>query len=219
MARTKRARDTPPECHPDRPHQAKGLCGPCYMKQYDRTRDKERRRKNPEDYAPNFRKPPTKPKRKADCHPDKPHVALGLCRSCYQKDRPERDRAACHPDRPVVANDLCGACNSRNTYWNNPEKYREAQRDRQLESRRKIREEMIEAYGGRCACRWCPETNHEFLTLDHVNGDGKEHRKKVGSHAYADLRRRGWPQDGYRLLCWNCNAMTRFGRVCPHEYN
>ena len=31
------------------------------------------------------------------------------------------------------------------------------------------------------------------------------------------LRRRGWPKDGYTLLCWNCNAMTRFGRTCPHE--
>jgi hypothetical protein len=40
---------------------------------------------------------------------------------------------------------------------------------------------------------------------------------KVGRHTYADLRRRRWPQEGYRLLCWNCNSMTRFGRTCPHE--
>lgn len=76
---------------------------------------------------------------------------------------------------------------------------------------------MVAAYGGRCACRNCPETDPAFLTLDHVNGDGKEHRAIVGSHAYADLRRRGWPQDGFRLLCWNCNSMTRFAQVCPHE--
>lgn len=41
---------------------------------------------------------------------------------------------------------------------------------------------------------------------------------KIGSHVYADLRRRGWPQEGYRLLCWNCNAMTRYGRTCPHVW-
>lgn len=76
---------------------------------------------------------------------------------------------------------------------------------------------MIEAYGGRCACRNCPETNTAFLTLEHVNGDGAEHRAKVGSHTYADLRRKGWPQDGYTLLCWNCNALKRYGRTCPHE--
>lgn len=60
------------------------------------------------------------------------------------------------------------------------------------------------------------ETNSEFLTLEHVNGDGKAHRMKIGSHTYADLRRRGSPQEGYTLLCWNCNAMTRGGRTCPH---
>lgn len=76
---------------------------------------------------------------------------------------------------------------------------------------------MVEAYGGRCVCVNCPETNPAFLTLDHVNGDGKAHRKKVGSHTYRDLKRQGWPKDGYRLLCWNCNAMIRFGDPCPHE--
>ena len=78
------------------------------------------------------------------------------------------------------------------------------------------RAELVEAYGGRCACPRCPETNQAFLTLEHVNGDGKAHRLKVGSHTYADLRRKGFPRDGYTLLCWNCNAATRFGRPCPH---
>lgn len=41
---------------------------------------------------------------------------------------------------------------------------------------------------------------------------------KVGSHIYAQLRREGYPQEGYRLLCWNCNAMTRGERPCPHEF-
>jgi len=76
---------------------------------------------------------------------------------------------------------------------------------------------MVAAYGGHCACPRCPETNPAFLTLEHLNGTGKAHRAKVGRHAYADLRRRGWPKEGYTLLCWNCNAMTRFGRTCPHE--
>jgi len=83
--------------------------------------------------------------------------------------------------------------------------------------RKRNRDELIEAYGGQCACANCPETNSAFLTLEHINGGGKQHRAVVGRHAYADLRRRGWPKEGYTLLCWNCNAMTRFGRICPHE--
>jgi len=82
--------------------------------------------------------------------------------------------------------------------------------------RQAVRAELIEAYGGKCTCPRCPEINPAFLTLEHVDGTGKEHRSQVGSHAYADLRRRGWPQEGYTLLCWNCNAMTRHGRTCPH---
>jgi hypothetical protein len=38
-----------------------------------------------------------------------------------------------------------------------------------------IREDVIAAYGGRCAC--CGEFERDFLTLDHVNNDGAEHRR------------------------------------------
>jgi hypothetical protein len=79
-----------------------------------------------------------------------------------------------------------------------------------------LRQELIEAYGGRCTCPRCPETSQAFLTLEHINGTGKAHRDVVGSHAYADLRKRGWPQDGYTLLCWNCNLASRLTGVCPH---
>jgi hypothetical protein len=116
-----------------------------------------------------------------------------------------------------LAKGLCHQCYSREKYWDDPEKYREEARKRGAEKRKRVRDEMVEAYGGRCACPNCPEANSAFLTLDHVNGDGKAHRVAMGSHTYADLRRRGWPKDGYRLLCWNCNAMTRGGRICPHE--
>jgi len=206
-----------PECHPDMPYQARGMCNPCYQKWYTQTgRKKKREKKDPSEYAPNYRRPPFKPPRNADCHPDRKHVGLGLCLACYQKDRPGRARAECHPERPVVAHGKCAMCLSRGQYWSDPEKYREKQRKAGADYRKRTRDQMIEAYGGRCACRNCPETNPAFLTLEHINRDGKEHRAKVGSHTYADLRRRGWPQEGYTLLCWNCNALQRFGKTCPH---
>lgn len=193
------------------------MCDPCYQAWYTKNKRSERERKDPSEYSANYRKPPIKPARVPDCHPDRPHVALGLCRACYQKDRVGRPRAACHPDRPVVANGQCGMCLSRRRYWDDPEKYRQSARESGVASRTRLRAELVAAYGGRCACTKCPETNPAFLTLDHINGDGRAHRMKLGSHTYADLRRRGWPREGYRLLCWNCNAMTRFGRTCPHE--
>ncbi len=86
------------------------------------------------------------------------------------------------------------------------------------EARRKqLRAEMILEYGSKCAC--CGESTWEFLTLDHVNGDGAKHRKEMnrsGVEIYALLKKQGWPKDRYRLLCMNCNfAIGRCG-YCPH---
>ncbi len=80
----------------------------------------------------------------------------------------------------------------------------------------KLRAQFIEAYGSRCAC--CGENRPEFLQLDHSNHDGALHRATFSGQVLFDLRRRGWPQEGYRLLCANCNFATkRPGMVCPHE--
>lgn len=213
-------------CHPDRARYAKDLCRQCYDRDYNANRRPPRKRKSyyvrkdPSEYAPNFRKPAHKPARVPDCHPDRAHVALGLCRACYQRDRAERPRATCeHSDRPAVADGKCNACYKLRAYWDSPEEARLKARESQGAIRKRVRDELVEAYGGKCACRNCPEANSAFLTLEHVNGDGKAHRMKMGSHTYADLRRRGFPQEGYTLLCWNCNAMTRNGRTCPHEEN
>ena len=78
-----------------------------------------------------------------------------------------------------------------------------------------LKAEMMAAYGGACSC--CGETNEVFLTLDHVGGGGAEHRKRVGPAVYGDLKKRGWPKDGFRVLCMNCNWASRGGAMCPHE--
>jgi hypothetical protein len=96
----------------------------------------------------------------------------------------------------------------------------EAARDSCRRSNRKLKEEMIKAYGGECEC--CAETEVEFLTLDHIHNDRKAHIKllntnSAGVHVYRDLRKRGWPRDKYRLLCMNCNFAIRYGGTCPHQ--
>lgn len=83
------------------------------------------------------------------------------------------------------------------------------------ERNRKLRDEVLAAYGGICAC--CGETERAFLQIDHINGDGAAHRrtlKRVKLDAW--LRQNGYPP-GFQVLCCNCN----FGRhlnsgICPH---
>lgn len=80
-----------------------------------------------------------------------------------------------------------------------------------------LREEFFEAYGGKCTC--CGDDIKEFLTLEHIYRDGKEHRKRSHSslQLYLELKAAGWPKDRYTLYCMNCNWATRFGAVCPHK--
>lgn len=79
-----------------------------------------------------------------------------------------------------------------------------------------LRAEVQAAYGGKCVC--CGEDRHEFLTIDHVNGGGSEHRRRMGSKTYRWLKKYKFPKEGFRLLCSNCNnALGLFG-YCPHEW-
>ena len=86
---------------------------------------------------------------------------------------------------------------------------------------RKLREDAFSAYGSACVC--CGETERAFLTIDHFGDDrGKKSSDKYfkrsirGTSEYLRLRRLGWPKEGVRILCFNCNCGRRNG-LCPHE--
>lgn len=83
----------------------------------------------------------------------------------------------------------------------------------------RITNEFFYYYGSICTC--CGENDRRFLTLEHLNRDGQEHRKRVGSMnrvaCFNDLKRRGWPREGYTVLCFNCNLGKAHNKgTCPH---
>ena len=87
------------------------------------------------------------------------------------------------------------------------------------EAQRRLRREVLVAYGGESpACACCGESIIEFLSIDHINGGGTQHRKEVGSsyRMYRWLKNNSFP-DGHRVLCHNCNQAMSWGRKCPHE--
>ena len=73
----------------------------------------------------------------------------------------------------------------------------------------KDREAALTHYGARCS--YCGEYIEPFLTIDHMNNDGAEHRRKLragghgGHEPCAWLRKNGYPV-GFQILCFNCNA-------------
>ena len=81
-----------------------------------------------------------------------------------------------------------------------------------------LRRETLTAYRGKCVC--CGESHADILTIDHVNNDGNDHRRQVGTGSafYSWLRKQGFPQDGrFQVLCFNCNRAKYYYGVCPHQ--
>lgn len=91
--------------------------------------------------------------------------------------------------------------------------------------------EALTHYSGgtpKCSCVGCCETHTEFLTIDHIDGGGGEHRRELSGPGSKDkrspgglafyywLRRNKYP-GGFRVLCWNCNCSRGLYGYCPHE--
>lgn len=71
---------------------------------------------------------------------------------------------------------------------------------------------------GDMCCVNCGENIYELLTIDHINGGGSKHRRKIesGSNFCLWLRRHNFPE-GLQILCYNCNMIKQ--RVTPERYN
>ena len=152
--------------------------------------------------------------------------------------------------KPLGHDYTCRECikaSDRQYYWANRQSYLERQRARQAANREvlraagrrwrqanrehavshlrnyraEVRALVFGHYGMACAC--CGTT--ESLTIDHINGDGEQHRLELfgesqgrgGSQFYAWLVRQGFPP-GYQTLCRPCNASKDKGRCCRIDH-
>ena len=85
-------------------------------------------------------------------------------------------------------------------------------------SYRKLKESVLQAYGGKC-CR-CGFDDRRALQVDHVHGGGNRQIRKLGGGAEVLrlIRKLNYPMD-YQLLCANCNWIKRYEAqevaVCP----
>ncbi len=77
-----------------------------------------------------------------------------------------------------------------------------------LISRETKRMIAIQIYSdGNMKCKLCGHDDVDFLTIDHINGGGKQHRIKLNANFYDWLIKNNFP-DGFRILCHNCNHMV-----------
>ena len=59
-------------------------------------------------------------------------------------------------------------------------------------------------------CVWCGEDRLPCLSIDHIEGGGTQHRKKIGggSNLYRWLINEKYPE-GYQTLCMNCQMIKK----------
>ncbi len=127
----------------------------------------------------------------------------GLCVSCGKA-----------PISPEVSTVRCAECLKRS-------------RLSHAKQRAKARETLFHVYGGPvCAC--CGQDERRFLSFDHINNDGADHRLSIGKRSngggFSDvvslnraLKKASYPPI-IQVLCFNCNFGKYLnGGVCPHK--
>lgn len=126
------------------------------------------------------------------CSKEHKKIVRGLCPTCYSRERWRRLPADSKAQSSKVAN---------------------------KKSRLKLKAKLFAMLDYKCAC--CNEAEKEFLCLDHILGNGSEHREGLKSN-YTVYRRilkeetQETIKGKYQLLCWNCNASMGMYGYCPH---
>lgn len=95
-------------------------------------------------------------------------------------------------------------------------KYREEIIVKNQQYREKVRLEVLNHYGTSCKC--CGESDIRFLTIDHIDNNGNEHRRvdNNAKNIYTWLKKHGFP-DRFQVLCFNCNLAKKIYGACPHK--
>lgn len=84
------------------------------------------------------------------------------------------------------------------------------------QKRIQARLDVLKHYGPQCNC--CGEDNLLFLSIDHINNNGSEDRKKTQTSMWEAVVKRCFPDD-LQILCMNCNWGKRMNNniTCPHN--
>lgn len=105
--------------------------------------------------------------------------------------------------------------------------------DNKKRSEFRLKKEVFSHYSANVQCFCCGEGNLLFLTMDHVDNNGAEHRQKIigedynrtkrgdlsGRQFYAWLKKNDYPDEPrLQVLCYNCNCGKVANKgVCPHK--
>lgn len=127
-------------------------------------------------------------------------------KSAYHKERHDSFANAdmcydCGKNPHVPNGKRCQTCINKRNEW-----YQGSTTQAKAKVRRdKNREAVLQHYGGKCV--ECGETDPLCLAVDHIEGGGNTHRKKIGKYGsgfFKWLVDNNFPE-GFQVLCHNCN--------------
>lgn len=145
----------------------------------------------------------------------------------WKQEEPSRETARM---RDWLETDAGKAYRERRHRTDYMRKWRAEHKDQNKASQKRaydnMRLECLQHYSGEvpsCAC--CGETEIVFLHIDHIDGNGADHRRTLkselgyypgGNNLPYWLKKNNWPE-GFQILCANCNLAKRVNNICPHE--
>lgn len=146
-------------------------------------------------------------------------------RSEWVQDNPSKKTAYM---RSYTRNQTQEWKDKRNEYarqWrlNNKDKFKASQKRAYDNMRLDVLQHYSDNEVPECAC--CGESEILFLHLDHINGDGADHRRELeselgyypgGNNLPYWLKKNNYP-GGFQVLCANCNLGKRLNMYCPHQ--
>lgn len=162
----------------------------------------------------------------------KKYKELGLCVRCGSERFNNKTRCEkCHTEHlnyqaksktKAISNGMCRYCLSSPVFETKSmcKNCLEKHSTKQKELYAFHRKSCIDAYGGQCAC--CGLSSEKYLQLDHINNDGKDHRKQIypNNHhrgsMYTWAFRNNFPNN-LQLLCANCHQAKTSGKSCTPE--
>lgn len=142
----------------------------------------------------------------------------GICGVCTVRPLAQGSNRCdeCRNKRRIFETNHRVESNRRKRAWEakNREKVLIQKRNASRRSNRRLKQDIVRAYGGKCVC--CGESNFWFLTIDHIDRESFPESPRTGKPLYAWLKKHNYPRDGIRLLCYNCNCAKGFLGECPH---
>lgn len=140
------------------------------------------------------------------------------CERCHLQYQPRSwHQKYCQSCQKVKAKEW-----TENAIAKRPEYYQRKARENAWRYRLTVKVKVLGHYSNQTfTCGCCGESERDFLTINHLDGEGNRQSKELGiprsSHRLCEWLIRNEFPAGYQVLCMKCNVAKGLYGACPHK--